>query len=235
MPLGEGREPLAEICDNGRDEDEDGAIDCADDSCKGGLACREERRGRLDLFIMSQCPYATALLPAVDAFLDHMGRDRGQVDLRIGLIGSVGADGALGSMHGPEEVAEDLRLACAQDLYPDRHLFMKYAVCRALASPRDSWRSCVPKGMSAKAIARCAEGERGRALVAASFAASDTAGAVASPTWLLNEKLEMQGRTAEEIRAAYCERNAEAAGCLAPITREAGKEPAAGHAGDSCE
>jgi glutaredoxin len=234
MPLGEGRDPLVEICDNGRDEDEDGAIDCADDSCDGGLACREEKRGRLDLFIMSRCPYATGLLPAVDAFLDHMGRDRKQVDLRIELIGTVGADGALESMHGPEEVAEDLRLACAQSLYPDRYRFMEYAVCRAGASRHDSWRSCVPKGMSAKAIARCAEGEKGRALVAASFAAADAAGMAASPSWLLDEKLEMRGRSAEEIRAAYCARNADAAGCATPIAETADAEPA-GTAGDACE
>ena len=235
MPLGEGRDPLVELCGTGLDEDEDGAIDCADDSCTGALECREEKRGRLDLFVMSQCPYATSLLPAVDAFLAHMGRDRRQVDLRIELIGSVGAGGALESMHGPEEVAEDLRLACAQEQHPERYRFMEYALCRAAAGPRDDWRSCVPKGMSAKAIARCADGAKGRALVAASFAAAAAAGVVASPTWLLNGKLQMQGREAEEIRAAFCARNGEAAGCLAPIAGEPAEAPEAGTAGDACE
>jgi protein-disulfide isomerase len=237
MPLGEGRDPLAEICDNGQDDDEDGAIDCADDSCEGSLACREEKRGRLDLFVMSRCPYAMMLLPAVDAFLDHMGRDRGQVDLRIELIGTTGAGGSLESMHGPDEVAEDLRLACAQDLYPDRYAFVKYAVCRAAAGARDDWRSCVPAGMSAKAIAKCAAGKKGRALVAASFAAADAAGVQASPTFLLNGKLPMDGRTAEEIRAAFCARNGDAAGCATPI-QDAPPEEAeteGGGAGDSCE
>jgi hypothetical protein len=174
------------------------------------------------------------LLPAVDAFLAHMGRDRRQVDLRIGLIGSVGAGGALESMHGEEEVAEDLRLACAQELYGERYRFLAYAVCRADAGRGDDWRSCVPKGLSAKAIARCAEGERGRALVAASFAAAEAAGMAASPSWLLNEKLEVQARTAEQIRAAFCARNGDAAGCATPIPEPEDGEPVA-PPGDACE
>jgi glutaredoxin len=234
MPLGEGRDPLAEICDNGLDEDEDGAVDCADGACEGSLPCREEAPGRLDLFLMSRCPYAMELLPAIDAFLEHMGRDRGQVDLRIGFIGTEGSDGSLESMHGPEEVAEDLRLACAQKLYPERYRFMEYAVCRAAAGSRDDWRSCVPKGMSAKAIARCAGGDAGRALVAQSFAAARLAGLEASPSFLLNGKFAMGGREAEEIRAAFCARNAAAAGCRTPLPGGGTNEPEEG-VGDACE
>ncbi|MCK9458904.1 MAG: thioredoxin domain-containing protein [Proteobacteria bacterium] len=234
MPMGEGRDPLAELCDNGLDEDDDGAIDCADDACTGALACREEKRGRLDLFIMSRCPYAMDLLPAVDAFLEHMGRDRRQVDLRIAFIGTTGEDGAPRSMHGEEEVAEDLRLACAQELYGERYRFMEYAVCRAAAGRRDDWRSCVPQGMSAKAIAKCAEGEKGRALLAASFAAAEAAGADASPTFLLNEKHPLGGRTAEGIRAAFCTRNGAAAGCRTPIV-EAEESDHGASDGAACE
>jgi hypothetical protein len=233
LPLGEGRDPLAEICDNGADEDGDGAADCADDACAEALPCRAEKKGRLDLFIMSECPYAKGIIPSVDAFLAHMGRDRRQVDLRIEFIGSAGPDGELESMHGPEEVAEDLRLACAQRLYGKGYRFMAYAVCRAGAEEGADWRACAGKGMSAAEIARCADGPEGRELLAASFDRAAAAGIEGSPSWLLNEKLEMDGRTAEQIRAAYCARNS-ASGCGAPIS--AGDDGAAGAgAEEACE
>ena len=39
-----------------------------------------------------------------------------------------------------EEVAEDLRLVCAQELYPERYKFLEYALCRAAAGRRDDSR-----------------------------------------------------------------------------------------------
>ena len=235
MPLGEGRDPLAEICDNAADDDGDGAVDCADDGCQGARACRVEKKGRLDLFVMSECPFAKELLPAVDAFLTHMGRDRAQVDLRIEFIGGAAEDGALESMHGEAEVEEDARIACAQKLYEKGYRFMEYAVCRARAEVGSDWRACVAKGMSAKAIAKCAEGEEGRELVAQSFDRAAAVGVEASPTWLLNDKLEMDGRTGEEIRAAYCAANS-AKGCAAPVAAGEGDDGREGAgAPPSCE
>jgi hypothetical protein len=233
LPLGEGRDPLAEICGNAIDDDGDGLVDCADEGCGGARACRAEKKGRLDLFIMSECPFAKELLPSVDAFLSHMGRDRARVDLRVEFIGSAGADGALESMHGDGEVAEDTRIACAQKAYGKGYRFMEYAVCRARAEVGSDWRACVPKGMSAKEIARCADGMEGRELLAASFDRAAAAGVEASPTWLLNEKLEMDGRTAEEIRTAYCAANT-ARGCEAPVANVERKEENGG-APPSCE
>ena len=88
--------------------------------------------------------------------------------------------------------------------------------------------------MSAKAIGKCAEGDKGRALLAVSFAAAKAAGMQASPSWLLNGKIEMRARGADEIRSSFCERNGEAAGCATPIAEEPDAEPA-GAAGDACE
>ena len=51
-------DPTAEICDNGVDDDANGMADCDDPACKGKPICRPEEKGRLDLFVMSQCPYA---------------------------------------------------------------------------------------------------------------------------------------------------------------------------------
>jgi len=207
MPLGRGWDPLAEICDNGTDDNGDGVIDCDDDGCAPTLVCRAEAPRKLDLFVMSRCPFGMELLPSVGAFLDHMGRDRKKVDFTLRFIGDVLPDGTLDSMHGDLELEEDLRMVCAQDLYPERYRFMDYVNCRAEAYVSKDWEACVPKGMSARKIEKCATGERGAKLLAESFELSDATGLVASPTWLLNDKFEMEGRTAKAILEAFCERN----------------------------
>lgn len=207
MPLGRGWDPLAEICDNEVDDNGDGKHDCEDDDCVSTLPCRVEKPRLLDLFIMSRCPFGMELIPSVDAFLDHMGRDRKNVDFRLQFIGDVLEDGTLDSMHGDLEIDEDLRMICAQDLYPTRYKFMEYVSCRARSYVSKDWQACVPKGMSAKKIEECATGERGTELLAKSFGISDATGLTASPSWLLNDKLEMEGRTATTIRDAFCEHN----------------------------
>jgi len=223
MPLGMGWDPTAEICGNGLDDNADGAVDCADDGCRLTLPCREERPGRLDLFIMSRCPFAIEAIPSLDAFLEHMGRDRAVVDFRLQFIGEVGEDGTLDSMHGDLELEEDLRMICAQALYPKRYEFMKYVTCRAGSYTSKDWEACVPASMSAKKLSRCAQGEEGRRLLAESFTLSGAAGLDASPSWLLNDKLEMEGRTPKAILTAFCEHN-QATACAREIRDLEGSE-----------
>ncbi len=207
IPLGRGWDPTAEICDNGEDDNGDGLADCDDPGCAKKPVCREEQPGRLDLFAMSGCPFASEMMPSVRRFLEHLGGERGEVDFRLQFIGEVLENGELYSMHGPEEVAEDLRMICAQDLYSKKDLFMDYVVCRSSQALGGDWESCLPDGISARRIRRCAEGERGRQLLVESFELADAVGVEGSPTWMLNNRLEMRGRTAPAILESFCGHN----------------------------
>jgi protein-disulfide isomerase len=219
MPLGQGWDPAAEICDNGTDDTGDGLADCADPACAGKRICRPEQPGRLDLFLMSQCPFGAAMLAPADRFLDHFGRDRRVVDLRLQFIGTVEPDGELTSMHGPDEVDEDLRMVCAQKLYPERYAFMGYAVCRAGDYRSGDWERCVQRGMSAARLRKCAEGPEGRALLRESFELADAMEVSGSPTSLVNNRHELPGRSAARIAEAWCRHNPSAA-CGKPVAPE---------------
>ncbi|MBN2340445.1 MAG: thioredoxin domain-containing protein [Deltaproteobacteria bacterium] len=207
LPLGLEFDPSKEICDNEQDDDGNEQIDCDDPYCAAKSVCRPEISNRVDLFIMSQCPYANMVIPAVDHFLNHL-RDNGstQIAFRFQFIGSE-KDGTLYSMHGKNEVDEDLRMACVQELYSVDHTFMKYMMCRAANPHNDDWQKCLTDTMSEKDVSACAEGAQGHRLVADSFQLADALNKNGSPSWLLNNKIEMNARTSSQILAAYCARN----------------------------
>ncbi|MDD5308026.1 MAG: hypothetical protein PHU25_11955 [Deltaproteobacteria bacterium] len=232
-----GWDPTVEICDNAVDDNGDNAVDCADSTCSPKPLCRAEVKARLDLFIMSGCPFADRMLPEVDRFLDGFGRDEKVVSFALQFIGE-NKDGELTSMHGAAEVEEDRRMACAQKLYASKYEYMKYVVCRAGDYKAADWAACVPKGMDKKKIEKCASGEEGEKLVADSFALADQVGKTGSPSWLLNNRDEMQGRDAASITEDFCEKNP-LPGCKAALERvseQKAKGPSGDDAaGDNCE
>jgi len=123
-------DPTAEICDNGEDDDDDQLVDCSDSDCRAELPCRREKARRLDLFVMSQCPFAAGAVESMGHVLEHLGNRRSKIDFRLQFIGDVEEDGELWSMHGQAEVDEDIRQACAQHHYAGRYAFMDYVICR---------------------------------------------------------------------------------------------------------
>jgi len=218
-PLGRNWDPTAEICDDGEDNTGDGKVDCRDATCKDKKVCRRELKGKLQLFMMSQCPYANRVLAAVDDVLGRFGKKRRLIDFSLEFIGN-NEGGELTSMHGQGEVDEDLRMICAQQHYAKDYLFMDYVLCRSEAffvnrhvEEQDAWKECATGGVDARVIEKCSEGAEGRRLLAASFALAEHLRATGSPTWLLNNKHDMAGREADAIHDAFCERNKKIKGC----------------------
>jgi len=119
-------DPTIEICDNEVDDDGDQLTDCQDPQCQEQRQCRPEKQRRLDLFVMSQCPFGAQVVEVLPAVLDHFGRNRSKIDLSVRFIGSADEEGELSSMHGPAEVEEDLRQVCVQQLYQQRYLFADF-------------------------------------------------------------------------------------------------------------
>jgi hypothetical protein len=211
-PIGRSWDPTAEICDDGIDNTADGRVDCDDDQCAEQRVCRPEIPGKLDLFLMSQCPYAAKTLIELREVIAAFGNDPQQIDLELNYVGTY-ENGALKAMHGPGEVEENKRQLCAQRYYRKRYLYMNYVVCRARDYRNPDWRACVPEGMSSYELKDCAAAEEGEELLRRSFEKSNKLGIKGSPTWLLNNRHEMQGRDREAITAAFCERNPKSSGC----------------------
>lgn len=214
-----GWDPTAELCENGLDDNGDRRVDCADPGCAEARVCRPSKARRLELFAMSRCPYATKVFRAMAAVVDHFGRTRTKIDFSVSYIGDVGAEGGLDSMHGPAEVAEDLRQVCAQELSGRGYAFVDYLACRSRDLAAD-WTACVQPPLDVEALRACAEGPDGQRLLAASFERSKALGFGGSPSWLLNNRHEMDARTAAAIVEAFCEQNR-----LPECSRELAPEP----------
>lgn len=210
-------DPEGEICDNDGDDDGDRRIDCRDPDCREAMSCRPAKARKLRAFVMSQCPHGIKVLNAMDVVLDHFGRNRRKIDFRMEFVGQVGDDGELSSMHGPDELEEDLREICAQHHYGRNYLFMDYVLCRNRTVRSTEWERCASGPIKADVLRRCSEGAEGRRLLRASFELADDLGFRGSPSWLMNNQIQISARDPQSILDEYCREN-QLAECESSLT-----------------
>jgi 2-hydroxychromene-2-carboxylate isomerase len=182
---------------------------CKLDACKGSLQCRREEPKKLEVFVMSQCPFGVKGLDAMRDVLDHFSKLGEKIDFSIHHIGDGTAEGGLSSMHGPAEVDEDIRQACAIAHHGKDFAFMKYIWCRNPSIRDPNWKECTggATGVDAAAMETCATGDEGKRLLEKSFAASKAAGIDSSPTWIVNGKFQFSGIDANTIKTQLCAHN----------------------------
>lgn len=209
-------DPTAEICDNGHDDNGDGMVDCADETCVGRLVCRTPTPGTLDLFIMSQCPYGTRAVDAMREVLAAFGRS---MQFRIHYIVDEVEPGEFVSLHGPGEVAEDIRQLCAMRNYAREHRYLDFLWCRN-ADPDGDWRDCAKGPIKASVIEKCVLGGEGRRLLSASAKVGNDLGVNGSPTWLVNNHSVFSGLSPEAIRAGFCAANPGVSGCEKTLSED---------------
>jgi predicted DsbA family dithiol-disulfide isomerase len=203
-------DPTREICDNGRDDTGDGKVDCQHPDCQGALACRPQAMGKLEVYVMSMCPYGTQALDAMRAVFGQLGEG---LEFEVHYIASE-QDGQFSALHGAPEVAENIRQLCARSLYPKDHRYLDYIWCRGPNIRSDAWRECAKgNGLDADKIAACSEGDAGRRLLRADIRLAREAGIGASPTWLVNNRHLFHGIDAVVVVEQYCKHNPGVAGC----------------------
>lgn len=206
---------------------------CKLDACKDKIQCRPEEPKKLEVFVMSQCPYGVKGLDAMKEVLASLDKHKESIDFQVHFIGDGTAETELTSMHGPGEVAEDLREICAIE-HGKKLQFMDYIWCRNPNIRDASWESCAGEksGIDEGAIKKCSEGDEGKKLLAASFAKAKAAGIGGSPTWLVNGKYQFSGIDPKTIMANLCKHNKlgacedQLAGSAAPPS--GGAEPGCG-------
>ncbi len=224
LAIGGTFDPTAEICDNKVDDDGNGKIDCDDASCKEAMACRPEVKKSLDLFVMSHCPYGTKAMLAAKDFSDAFGKDAA---VSVHFIGD-NKDGQLSSMHGPDEVTDDLREVCAIERYGKDEKFLDFLACRSKDLKAD-WKACTgSNGIDSDVIQKCVDGE-GKSLLAASFQVAASLEIQSSPTFLANNRETFNAQDAAGIQATYCKANPGLSGCAKPLSAAAAA-PTAGAA-----
>ncbi len=211
LRIGATFNPEAEICTNGVDDNNDGTVDCNDPQCSSKTVCREEMKGRLDVFVMSQCPYGTKALDAMEEVLEAFGDD---IDFHINYIATETAPGQFNSLHGQPEVDENIRELCAISNYPDNYKYMDYIWCRDKDIRSDDWEPCAAEAkMSASMISNCFIGDEGTKLHSDNIKLAQELGIGASPTWLANNKFTFSGIDAETVKSNFCKHNPGLKGC----------------------
>ena len=228
LALGGTFDPTAEICDNKVDDDANGKADCDDASCKEAMACRPEIKKTVDLFVMSHCPYGTKAMLATKEFADAFGKD---ATVAVHYIGD-SKNGELASMHGADEVTDDLREVCATQHYGQNQKFLDFLACRSKDLKAD-WKDCTGKnGIDADVIQKCVDTE-GKGLLTASFDVSNKLKIASSPTFLVNNRETFNAQDAAGIAASYCKAKPGLAACAKQLSAGAPAQ-AAGGGGAAC-
>ncbi len=228
LALGGNFDPTAEICDNKVDDDGNGKIDCEDPSCKEAMVCRPEIKKSIDLFVMSHCPYGTKAMLAANEFAEAFGKD---ATVAVHYIGD-NKGGQLSSMHGPDEVTDDLREVCAIQHYGADEKYLAFLSCRSKDLKAD-WKDCTGKnGIDADVIQKCVDSE-GKDLLAASFQVASKLEIQSSPTFLLNNRETFNAQDAAGIAAHFCKANPGLAACGKQLSAAAPTQ-APGGGGAAC-
>ncbi|MFH1890434.1 MAG: hypothetical protein ABIJ91_02625 [Candidatus Kuenenbacteria bacterium] len=198
LAIGAIHDPTKEICDNQIDDTNNGFTDCDDSDCDGDMACRQEISGRLDIFVMSQCPYGTQALNVMQEVLGNFGSN---MDFHINYIASENPDGTFQSLHGQPEVDENIRELCAIKHYPTS--YMDYIWCRN----KDIQGDYSPCANNFPKIKTCFNSSEGKQLHSENIKLAESLGIGASPTWMVNNKYKFNGIDAETVKTNFCKYN----------------------------
>lgn len=213
LRVGAKFDPTKEICDNKKDDTGNGKVDCDDNDCKGQLICRKEIKNRVDLFVMSQCPYGTMALNALKEVKEVFKGDK--LNININYIANETAPGKFRSLHGQPEVDENIRELCAIKHFPKDH--MEYILCRNKNIRSAEWKPCAKGKIKAAVIEKCSTGKEGIKLFSDNIKIANKLGIGASPTWIINNNKKASGVSAKDVQTNICKYNPKLKGCKTTI------------------
>ncbi|MCX6695465.1 MAG: DsbA family protein [Candidatus Altiarchaeota archaeon] len=206
---------------------------CGEDKCKSRISCRPEIPGKLDVFVMSQCPYGTM---ALDAMKEVLNAFKGQINFSVNYIATETSPGVFDSLHGDQETQEDIRELCAMKYYQANYKFMDYIWCRNKDITSTAWESCATgNGMDAAKIKACAEGAEGKKLLSDNIKAAEQLSIGGSPTFLANNKRMFNAINAASIQSSICASNPGLGGCSKTLNgTSAADQSGSAASGGSC-
>jgi 2-hydroxychromene-2-carboxylate isomerase len=162
---------------------------------------------KLEMFVMSQCPYGVQVENAIAPVKKQLGDG---LDLTINYIGG-GTKPNLTSMHGPAEVKGDTLQLCVNKIAPAKALDFILCQNKNARAIDSNWKDCAKEvGVDEGKLSACADGDEGKDLLEASFAEATKRGASGSPTIFLNGQPYRGGRKSRDFLRAICDTYSEA-------------------------
>ena len=166
---------------------------------------------KVDLYVMSQCPFGTqaenVMIPAVKSLganaVLNLYFIANELPPIAGLDNNKPAKPAFKSMHGPEEVQEDIRHVCALKNFPKQALDFILARNANIRDP--NWQNAAGKtGINPAKLEACVNGDEGAVLLSESIRKSMARGAQSSPTIDINGSPYMGARGLRSFTLAIC-------------------------------
>ena len=188
-----------------------------------------KQNNTIQLFVMSHCPYGTMAEKALDEVLGAIP------SLKFGglyFIANDAGNGSFTSLHGANEVAEDLRQVCIIRYYPGK--IMNYTVCIAAnyTNSGSIWQNCSNSmGIDTSRIEGCSTGDEGKALLKENIALSNSLGIYTSPTLLVNNNTLFNSVSADQMKQVVCAYNPAMSGCNKTLSGAGTTAPSGGCAG----
>jgi len=180
----------------------------------------------IELFVMSQCPYGVQAEGLVKNVIDTFG---GEVNLSLRFIANEGANGSFTSLHGQNEVDEDLRQVCIIKYYPEKILNYTFCIAVNYSNAGSIWERCANESsMSPATIRNCSSGAEGKALMKDNIALSNSLQIYSSPTLLLNNNTMFSTVQADQIRQAVCAYDPTLRGCNKTLSGAGTTAPSGG-------
>ncbi len=164
------------------------------------MLARPEVKNKLDLFVMSKCPFGNAAIKDVSQIVNKV-----PINVSVHYI-LYNQSGKLVSMHGEGEKVEDLRQLCIAKLYPQK--LWNYLSCASsnYRTIENAWRTCAEKAnISVSKVETCVN-ESEELLVNDSKLAMEL-GFTGSPTYLINNRYVLTGYQGRNFLNIYCELN----------------------------
>lgn len=169
----------------------------------------DREKPTIELFVMSFCPYGVqaenAMKPVVDLFGD-------KIDVRVRFIANAGDTiNSSQSLHGINEVMEDLRQLCVMKYYPDKYwdYLMEinnncYSLYRDSAALDRCWKDAANKFGIDIAKIESSLATDGLALLKEDKTIADGYGVSGSPTLIINGEEYYGTRSSEAFKSAIC-------------------------------
>jgi len=163
-----------------------------------------KRKVKVELFVMSKCPYARQAQDAMAAILEEMG---GSIDFHQHFLVQELAPGDFASLHGAAEVEGNVQELCAADTWPEGYAYMKVVACMAgdMSSIPHNWEECAAAaGLDPDEMRPCLADGTGKKLLSASAKHAMERHAMASPTIFVDKRVATGARDEDELREMIC-------------------------------
>lgn len=155
------------------------------------------------MFVMAFCPYGQQAEAAVQPVAELFGE---KIAFEPHFVVSKNSAGDYVSLHGQNELNEDVRQMCIWENYPDKWWSYVSAINKgcSLTDVESCWSAIAQqKGIDVQKIKDC-QTDEAETLLAAELILNQQHSVRGSPTMFVNDKTYAGARTADAIKAGVC-------------------------------